>query len=186
MQGGIGIPKYLSSSLAILPLVLFWNSCESTDPTDWRSPEGGRFAKTSVEELYERAQRNDYFAMVHLGWRYDTGTGVKADVREAAAWYRQAAERGGHSMAQNNLGCLYRDGRGVIQDYKTASTLFRMSAEQGNNHARTNLGWLYERGYGVPQDYRQALQLYTKKLRRNIATSRPASNTLGIRWHRTI
>ena len=77
--------------------------------------------------------------MTHLGWRYDTGTGVKTDAREAAAWYRQAAEHGGHSMAQNNLGCLYRDGRGVIQDYKTASTLFRMAAEQGNNHARTNL-----------------------------------------------
>ena len=95
MQGGIRITKYWSSTLAILPLVLFWNSCESTDPTDWRSPEGGQFAKTSVEELYERAQRNDFFAMVHLGWRYDTGTGGKADVREAAAWYRQAAERGG-------------------------------------------------------------------------------------------
>ena len=116
MQGGIRITKYWSSTLAILPLVLFWNSCESTDPTDWRSTKEGRFAKTSVEELYERAQSNDYFAMVHLGWRYDTGTGVKADVREAAAWYRQAAERGGHSMAQNNLGCLYRDGRGAIQD----------------------------------------------------------------------
>ena len=68
--------------MAILPLVLFWNSCESTDPTDWRSTKGGRFAKTSVEELYERAQSNDYFAMVHLGWRYDTGTGVKTDARE--------------------------------------------------------------------------------------------------------
>ena len=77
MLGGIQIPKNWYGALTVLPLVLFWNSCESTDPTDWRSPEGSRFAKTSVEELYERAQRNDYFAMVHLGWRYDTGTGVK-------------------------------------------------------------------------------------------------------------
>ena len=93
MLGGIRIPKNWCGALAVLPLVLFWNSWESTDPTDWRSPEGSRFAKTSVEELYERAQRNDYFAMVHLGWRYDTGTGVKTDAREAAAWYRHSRAR---------------------------------------------------------------------------------------------
>ena len=145
-----------------MPVVLVLNSCESTDPTDWRTPIESPFAKTPIEELHERAQLNDYFAMVHLGWRYDTGTGVKQNPREAASWYRLAGEQGGLSMAHNNLGCLYRDGRGVTQDFKAASALFRSAGQLGNRHAKTNLAWLYERGYGVALDYPQALRLYTE------------------------
>ncbi|HBU58616.1 MAG TPA: hypothetical protein DEB48_02115, partial [Verrucomicrobiales bacterium] len=116
-------------------------------------------SKHEINKLYEKATKhNDYFSMVHLGWHYDTGTGIKQNPREAAGWYRMAAEKGGHSMAQNNLGCLYRDGRGVIQDYKRAGALFRLSSEQGNRHAKTNLGWLYERGYGLEINYTESLR----------------------------
>ena len=117
--------KWIRTLALALPLILVLNSCQSPDPTDWRTPIESPFAKTPIEELHERAELNDFFAMVHLGWRYDTGTGVKQNPREAASWYRLAGEQGGLSMAQNNLGCLYRDGRGVTQNYKTASTLFR-------------------------------------------------------------
>ena len=161
VQGGAKIYSQLKGTVCLLS-AFFLFACKSNDPTDWRTPLENDLTKTKLKDLRERANQNDYFAMTHLGWRYDTGTGVKQDLREAATWYRLAAEDGHHSMAQNNLGCLYRDGRGVIQDYKTAAILFLHAADQGNRHAKTNLGWLFERGYGVPRNYPEAFRLYTE------------------------
>ena len=118
-------------------------ACETFDPTDPFASPGEFYKSKSRKELLTMARKGDYeairrlsdtplqnlearvesgehMAMMQLGWRYDTGFGVRADPTEAARLYRVAAEHGDISMAQNNLGCLYRDGRGVIKDYRTA------------------------------------------------------------------
>ena len=57
---------------------------------------------------------------------------MKTDFKEAANWYRQAAELG-DAQAQVNLGQLYFDGRGVPFDPVQAYKWFKLSANQGNS-----------------------------------------------------
>mgnify|MGYP000181541051 CR=1 FL=1 len=180
VQGGDYTPKRLYKAFMALLVGLFHISCETTDPTGWRTPKES--SNTSLTDLFNRTQRNDHIAMFQIGWRFDTGTGgVKQDFREAAGWYRLSAERGNYSMAKNNLGCLYRDGRGVIQNFKMAATLFRESSELGNPHGKKNLGILYERGYGVQINYPEALRLYTEAATetKDYAGDPVAQNNLG-------
>ena len=65
-----------------------------------------------------------------LGLMYDRGRGVPQDYKEAAKWYRKAAEQG-DSLAQGELGWLYNVGKGVVQDDKEAAKWYAKAAEQG-------------------------------------------------------
>ena len=56
----------------------------------------------ALKQLELRAKKGDAVAQYNLGWRYEYGEGVVQDKREAAKWYRKAAERG-HPAAQNKL-----------------------------------------------------------------------------------
>jgi len=82
---------------------------------------------------------------------YANGQGVQQDYRQAAAWYRKAADQG-NASAQNNLGVKYFNGQGVQQDYKEAALWYLKAAEQGNATAQGNLGLMYSKGQGVPYD----------------------------------
>ncbi|MEQ1814439.1 MAG: tetratricopeptide repeat protein, partial [Candidatus Nitrotoga sp.] len=54
-----------------------------------------------------------------LGLIYSEGQGVPQDYKEAAKWFRLAAEQG-KASAQVNLGLMYHQGQGVFQDYVLA------------------------------------------------------------------
>ena len=86
---------------------------------------------------------------------YDNGEGVPEDDRQAASWYRKAAEQG-NASAQNNLGVMYGSGEGVPEDDRQAVFWYRKAAEQGDASAQYNLGLRYHNGEGVPEDDRQA------------------------------
>ena len=77
------------------------------------------------------------------------------DYKQAAAWYRKAADQG-DALGQNNIGFMYQRGQGVPQDYSAALSWYRLAADQGHAHAQNNLGWMYFRGLGVPKDDVQA------------------------------
>ena len=79
----------------------------------------------------------------------------RQDYREAAKWYRFAAEQG-DALAQESLGVAYVNGQGVAQDYSEAVKWFRLGAEQGNAEAQNNLGAMYAKGRGVTQHYLRA------------------------------
>ena len=62
---------------------------------------------------------------------YDEGQGVAQDYKEAAKWYRLAAERG-DLLAQVILGFLHAKGQeGIPPDYKEAAKWYRLAAGQG-------------------------------------------------------
>jgi TPR repeat protein len=82
---------------------------------------------------------------------YANGFGVKKDFKQAAEWYRKAAEQG-YADAQAALGVLVHDGRGVKQDYTEAAIWIRKAAEQGNKDAQLYLSGLCSLGQGVIQD----------------------------------
>jgi hypothetical protein len=74
---------------------------------------------------------------------YRSGQGVPHDNKEAAAWFRLAAEQG-NADAQRALGIMYQHGQGVPQDYKEAMQFYRSAAAQGDVNAMLYLGGLYE------------------------------------------
>ena len=109
------------------------------------------YEKMRAPELKILAGKGDSLAQTNLGFLYHAGLGVAQDFKEAAAWYRKAAEQG-QPDAQTNLGMLYNTGRGVAQDFKEAAAWYRKAAEQGDAHAQNNLGFLYSTGQGVVHD----------------------------------
>ena len=68
---------------------------------------------------------------------YDIGMGVVQDDKQAAAWYRKAAEQG-DAKAQFLLGMMYDFGLGVVQDNKLAYVWSSVSAANGDVEAATN------------------------------------------------
>eukprot|EP00614_Pseudopedinella_elastica_P014111 CAMPEP_0172581742 /NCGR_PEP_ID=MMETSP1068-20121228/1075_1 /TAXON_ID=35684 /ORGANISM="Pseudopedinella elastica, Strain CCMP716" /LENGTH=71 /DNA_ID=CAMNT_0013374845 /DNA_START=15 /DNA_END=226 /DNA_ORIENTATION=- len=61
---------------------------------------------------------------------YDQGRGVSRSDKEAAAWWRKAADQG-HAGAQFNLGDMYEEGRSVPKNIAKALSWFRKAAAQG-------------------------------------------------------
>lgn len=68
-------------------------------------------------------------AMRRLGDACRTGEGGKQDLRKAAEWYREAAEKG-DAEAQFRLGVCYRDGVGVARDEAWARIWFKAASQQ--------------------------------------------------------
>jgi TPR repeat protein len=82
---------------------------------------------------------------------YENGQGIKQDFKEAAKWFRQAADQG-DSWAQYNLGVMYLHGQGVKQDPEESIKLFRKAAEQGHANAQHNLNALTGMGNEASTD----------------------------------
>jgi TPR repeat protein len=108
--------------------------------------------------LLAKASAGDVAAEVAVGDAYATGNGtareplqLAADYKEAAAWYRKAADQA-NAPAQIHLAELYRDGRGVARDMAQALDWYRKAAEQGDAGAQGTLGLLYSVGMGVDRD----------------------------------
>ncbi|MGD0859799.1 MAG: tetratricopeptide repeat protein [Terracidiphilus sp.] len=106
--------------------------------------------------LLAKANAGDAASQVQVGDGYAAGRGllrnvkqVAEDYRQAAGWYRKAAEQG--SIAgELRLAALYRDGKGVVRDMAQAAEWYRKAAEQGDVGAQATLGVLYSMGQGVP------------------------------------
>jgi TPR repeat protein len=91
---------------------------------------------------------------------YDSGLGIAQDSKEAAKWFRAAAEQG-DVTAQLNLGLAYAKGQGVNRDFNESIKWFRLSAAQGNPVAQDSMGVSYRGGLGVPMDYVHAFMWFT-------------------------
>lgn len=115
---------------------------------------------TALSELSAPAHQGDPEAQLYLGLMYYRGQGVVRDDREAAAWFRRAADEG-DAHAQFNLGLLYARGEGMPRSDAEAARWLRSAAEQGHAPAQASLAYLYARGRGVRQDSVQAHLWYT-------------------------
>ena len=82
---------------------------------------------------------------------------------DAAARYREAADKYNHSGSQYELGLLYGQGFGVPQDDGAGMKWLTLAAGQRYASAQTHLAGLFERGNGpagVAKDEVRALELY--------------------------
>jgi hypothetical protein len=100
--------------------------------------------------LLAKANGGEAAAQVQIGEKYAAGTGVAQDYKQAADWYRKAAEQG-NVAAEIHLADAYRDGEGLARDKEQAATWYRKAADQGDPGAQGTLGTLYTYGQGVPQ-----------------------------------
>ena len=76
------------------------------------------------------AEDGDPKAMYMLGWMAEFGQGRPWSNREAASWYRQAAERG-HAPSQLRLADLHLRGLGVDYDLEAALDWYLEAAQAG-------------------------------------------------------
>ena len=120
-------------------------------------PSGRCGIPTEVEELINRAESGDTFAMYSLGSMYDTGQGVPRSGRKAMKWYRKAAEAG-LAEAQNNVGSALL----ATRNYKEAYIWYEKASAQRHLIALNNLGYLHDMGLGVPQNRQRAFELYSQ------------------------
>jgi TPR repeat protein len=101
-----------------------------------------------VDPTFRDAQHN-------LGVMYHNGEGVQQDFKQAAAWYRKAADQG-MAEAQHSLATMYGQGKGVQQDFKQAALWLQKASEQGHTRADLGLGILGEEA----GDYQAAFASY--------------------------
>lgn len=162
-------PK-VSQKLAALPPISKKNPVASGDAAAifskawnlFNGKNGERQNHREAVRLYRQAVALGHVsAMVNLGYAYENGFGLQADVYEAFQLYQQAAE-GGEAQGMTNLGYMYETGKGTKKDLRKAVQWYRSSAEKGNKNGMANLGYMYETGRGIGRNYNQAVKWYRK------------------------
>jgi len=121
--------------------------------------------------LTEGASNGDSMAQLGLGWAYQHGQGVVADLDKAVQWYRKAADDG-NPKAYFVLSELYRLGQGVPKDEEKSLALLRTSAELGNAAAMNSLGWRYYQGHGYTVDPAYAALWFQRAAVRGVADAK--------------
>lgn len=116
---------------------------------------------TAFAMALEQAELGDAIAQTLLGELLAKGLGVRQDFKEAAGWYRLAAQQG-DPEAIYALGRIYLDGRGVEKDPARAAGLFNQAGDLGQATALRELGYLYLRGEGVEKDEFRAAAYLTR------------------------
>jgi TPR repeat protein len=119
------------------------------------------YAQDDLPSLLEKAQQGDAWAQCSLGWHYRVGRGVSRDYKEAAKWYRMAADQN-DANAQFNLGCLYFFGNGVEQNYTEAMRFYQFAADQGYVEAQYNLGICYGEGTGGEKNETESMRWFRR------------------------
>lgn len=97
-------------------------------------------AQTYSKELEEIAMKGDEFAMMELGYCYQSGSGIKQDYAKAMAWYKAASESNYFSSDAPYwmIGYLYDQGLGVNQDTFEAMEWWRKAIRHQLKYIKTN------------------------------------------------
>src|SRR5258708_31986791 len=101
---------------------------------------GDSFAKGKADDLTKNlnaAVMGDAAAQFNLGLMYEKGIEVDKDYKEAARWYRKAADQG-YAKAQTNLAGCYKRGRGVEKNLTKALEWYLKAAKHGDTLAMNN------------------------------------------------
>jgi TPR repeat protein len=102
-------------------------------------------------------------AQLCLGYCYENGDGVPADLKIALQWFALAAKQG-EPKAQTRLGIYYQLGKGSEKSPEKAAHRFREAALRGDTCAMLNLGSCYQAGTGVKKDVTRAFVWWTLAL----------------------
>lgn len=116
----------------------------------------------ALEAWQKDADAGEARSQYSIGYLYQFGLGVPADLSKAKEWYEKAA-------AQNNadalyaLGILYESGKAGPRDLTQAMTYYRKAADSGNQaDAEYAVGRMILRGRGVPRDPKEGVKWLKK------------------------
>jgi localization factor PodJL len=118
-----------------------------------------KIPEVDLAALTAKAEAGDPAAQTSLGQIYLHGSAVKANVKEAAKWFRLAAGEN-YPDALAALGELTQAGQGVPLNIDEAVQLYQRAAESGSVAGQYDLAYLYEQGTGVKQDEHEAAKWY--------------------------
>ncbi len=133
------------------------------------------YSDTDIEAATELAKIGDAEAQANLGVMLTT----RGKFKEAASWYKQAADMG-IGTAAYNLGTLYYNGQGFPQDYATAQHWFEIAAKRNDPYAQFQLGMMYGAGKGVSADPVTEMRWYTKAAGQGLPA---AQYNLAVMYH---
>lgn len=117
-------------------------------------------AKQGVEWLKRAAEFGDREAYLQLGFAHMDGS-VREDLRAAAEYFTQAAERGSEEGMYQIANCL-KDGVGVRKDQQKAYEWYTLAAERDHLEALNQLAVCYSSGTGVDRNPKKAFELFSK------------------------
>lgn len=103
----------------------------------------------------------DLEAWWDIGVKYQTGDGVKKDLKLAIKWFEKAASRN-YDNALVSLGDLYYKGEGVKQSYQKAFELYSRALRRNIPSAQYRLGLCCFYGRGTKQDKKSAVEWFKK------------------------
>lgn len=111
-----------------------------------------------ASDLFRKAAESGHPLAMHELGLILRHSGNAENLREAAAWYRRAAEYKGWGFpgSQNNLGDMYETGDGVGKSSGDAIYWYTRSALQGEPTAYFSLGLCFADGIGVAKDFTEA------------------------------
>ena len=113
-------------------------------------------------------QRRGYLpAILRLAAFYVSPGEIEPDMREAANWYRRAAELGDR-QAQCVIAELLCDGSAGGVNLPEAARWFRAAADQGHPAAAYHLAGLCQLGLGIARDGEQAARWYLAAAQRGL------------------
>lgn len=100
-------------------------------------------------------------AQLKVGEMYESGSGVKKDLKKAKTWIKKAAEKGNEVA---NFKLLYWDieKQGLKGANKQKFAQLRVKAEDENAQAMYYLGKMYAHGVGVKKNYDKSLNWLNK------------------------
>ena len=134
---GDGVPKDLKVALKWYQLA---------------AKQGNAKAQTTMGLAYHLGTFNEDPKLPPTPTRFNL---VPQDYKEAAKWYRLAAEQR-YLPAELHLAAMYNSGQGVPQNNKESLKWYRLAAEQGDVVAQRTLGEMYYKGLRVRQDFQEA------------------------------
>ena len=107
-------------------------------------------------------------ALFKMGNLYDTGQGFyEQNHREAAGYYKRAAEFSGQTEAQFRLAEMYQKGEGVAQKISEAVKYYEKAAQQGHMQAQIELAKIYRDRDGNFYQPRKAVYYLKKAVTKN-------------------
>jgi TPR repeat protein len=106
---------------------------------------------TAWKELDPLAKQGNADAMFLVGSMYHMGMGVAPSYRDAAEWYRKAADAG-KLDAIFTMGVVYEGGIGVPRNMTEAFNWYKKAAERGFYAGQTKLANMYGKGQGTKKD----------------------------------
>ena len=138
-------------------------------------------AEINMSQLQNRASKNDNYALYQLGYIYENGKGVPADIKKAKAYYQRAAALGNsdailalylmreleEGKSKSDAKCsnkvILLDSDNIMRKiYDKNIAALMKQAESGNADAEFQLGSAYDNGYGVKRDRKLAIQWYMR------------------------